>query len=131
MATEEAVDNIMRAPMPTLPVLEMLETALGKPVISNDVASATISLTICCGVGGRPRCLPRASAARIPAVTRSLISEDSNSAMAPMMVNIARPMQIKVTAPALPRALSRLAAAPYDACEKRAGMPMVILPMKL
>jgi hypothetical protein len=30
-------------------------------------------------------------------------------------------MQIKVTAPALPRALSRLAAAPYDACEKRAG----------
>jgi len=26
-----------------------------------------------------------------------------------------------VTAPALPRALSRLAAAPYDACEKRAG----------
>jgi len=40
-------------------------------------------------------------------------------------------MQIKVTAPALPRALSRLAAAPYDACEKRAGMPMVILPMKL
>ena len=68
-----------------------------------------------------PRCLPRASGARIPAVTRSLISEDSSSAMAPMMVNIARPMQIKVTAPALPRALSRLAAAPYDACEKRAG----------
>jgi len=30
-------------------------------------------------------------------------------------------MQIKVTAPALPRALSRLAAALYDACEKRAG----------
>ena len=30
-------------------------------------------------------------------------------------------MQIKVTAPALPRALSRLAAAPYDACEKRAA----------
>ncbi len=26
-----------------------------------------------------------------------------------------------ITAPALPRALSRLAAAPYDACEKRAG----------
>ena len=34
---------------------------------------------------------------------------------------VAGPMQIKVTAPALPRALSRLAAAPYDACEKRAG----------
>jgi hypothetical protein len=30
MATDEAVDNIMLAPMPTLPVLEMLETALGK-----------------------------------------------------------------------------------------------------
>jgi hypothetical protein len=30
-------------------------------------------------------------------------------------------MQIKVTAPALPRALSRLAAAPYDAREKRTG----------
>jgi hypothetical protein len=30
-------------------------------------------------------------------------------------------MQIKVTAPALSRALSRLAAARYDACEKRTG----------
>ena len=40
------------------------------------VASATISLTICGGVGGLPMCLPRASAARIPAVTRSLISDD-------------------------------------------------------
>ena len=26
-----------------------------------------------------------------------------------------------ITAPALPRALSRLAAGPYDACEKREG----------
>jgi hypothetical protein len=26
-----------------------------------------------------------------------------------------------ITAPALPRPLSRLAAGPYDACEKRAG----------
>jgi hypothetical protein len=39
----------------------------------------------------------RASAARIPAVTRSLISEDSSSAMAPMMVNIARPMGLSVS----------------------------------
>ena len=38
MATEDAVDNIMRAPMPTLPVLEMLEAALGKPVISSATA---------------------------------------------------------------------------------------------
>ena len=30
---------------------------------SVEVASATISLTTCCGVGGLPRCLPRASAA--------------------------------------------------------------------
>jgi hypothetical protein len=30
-------------------------------------------------------------------------------------------LQIKVTAPALSRALSRLAAARYDACEKRTG----------
>ena len=60
------------------------------------VASATISLTTCCGVGGLPRCFPRASAARIPAVTRSLISDDSSSAIAPMMVNIARPMGLSV-----------------------------------
>jgi len=64
---------------------------------SVDVASATISLTMCCGVGGLPRCLPRASAARIPAITRSLISDDSSSAMAPMMVNIARPRGLSVS----------------------------------
>ena len=37
------------------------------------------------------------SAALIPAVTRSLMSDDSSSAMAPMMVNIARPMGLSVS----------------------------------
>ena len=64
---------------------------------SVEVASASISLTTRCGVGGRPRCLPRASAALMPAVTRSLMSDDSNSAMAPMMVNIARPIGLSVS----------------------------------
>jgi len=64
---------------------------------SVEVASATISLTTCCGVGGLPRCFPRAFAARIPAVTRSLISDDSSSAIAPMMVNIARPIGLLVS----------------------------------
>ena len=54
------------------------------------VASASISLTMRRFVAGRPRCLPRASAALIPAVTRSLMSDDSSSAIAPMMVNIYR-----------------------------------------
>ena len=45
-------------------------------------------------IGGRPRRLSRTVAAFMPAVTRSLISDDSNSAMAPMMVNIARPMRV-------------------------------------
>src|SRR5712675_1756054 len=45
---------------------------------SVEVASASISLTTCCCVPGRPRCLPRASAALIPAVTRSLMSDDSS-----------------------------------------------------
>jgi len=44
-----------------------------------------------------------------------------NPASQPSRRAVAGLMQIKVTAPALPRALSRLAAAPYDACEKRAG----------
>ena len=64
---------------------------------SVDVASASISPMTRCGVAGRPRCLPRASAALMPAVTRSLISDDSSSAMAPMMVNIARPMGLSVS----------------------------------
>ena len=33
----------------------------------------------------------------MPAVTRSLISDDSNSAMAPMMVNMARPIGLSVS----------------------------------
>ena len=44
-----------------------------------------------------------------------------NPASQPSRRAVADLMQIDVTAPALPRALSRLAAAPYDACEKRAG----------
>lgn len=44
-----------------------------------------------------------------------------NPASQPSRRAVAGLMQIKVTAPALPRALSRLAAAPYDGCEKRAG----------
>jgi acyl-coenzyme A synthetase/AMP-(fatty) acid ligase len=44
-----------------------------------------------------------------------------NPASHPSRRAVAGLMQIKVTAPALSRALSRLAAAPYDACEKRAG----------
>src|SRR3954453_3068327 len=54
------------------------------------MARASISLMTRFGMAGRPRCWPRASAARMPAVTRSLMSEDSSSAIAPMMVNIAR-----------------------------------------
>jgi hypothetical protein len=42
---------------------------------SVDVASASISLTMRCCIAGRPRCFPRASAALIPAVTRSLMSD--------------------------------------------------------
>jgi hypothetical protein len=37
------------------------------------------------------------TAAVIPAVTRSLMSEDSSSAIAAMMVNIARPMGLSVS----------------------------------
>ena len=62
-----------------------------------DVASASISLTTRCGVAGRPKCFPRVSAALMPAVTRSLMSEDSSSAIAPMMVNIARPIGLSVS----------------------------------
>src|SRR5271163_2609758 len=57
---------------------------------SVDVASVSISRTMRCWVTGRPKCFPRVSAALMPAVTRSLMSEDSSSAMAPMIVNIAR-----------------------------------------
>lgn len=64
---------------------------------SMDVASASISLTTRCGVAGRPRCLPRTWAAFIPAVTRSLMSDESSSAIAPMMVSIARPMGLSVS----------------------------------
>ena len=60
------------------------------------VASASISLATRGGVPGRPRCRPRASAALMPAVTRSLMSDDSSSAMAPMMVNMARPIGLSV-----------------------------------
>ena len=49
-------------------------------------------------MGGHPRCLPRAAAAFMPAVTRSLMSDDSNSATAPMMVNMARPMGLSISA---------------------------------
>ena len=44
---------------------------------------------------GRDAC--RAAAAFMPAVTRSLISEDSSSAMAAMIVNMARPMGLAVS----------------------------------
>jgi hypothetical protein len=33
----------------------------------------------------------------MPAVTRSLMSDDSSSAIAPMMVNIARPIGLSVS----------------------------------
>jgi hypothetical protein len=33
----------------------------------------------------------------MPAVTRSLMSEDSSSAIAPMMTNMARPMGLSVS----------------------------------
>jgi hypothetical protein len=59
---------------------------------SVEAARLSISLTVRAVTGGRPRCLPPAAAAFMPAVTRSLISDDSNSAMAPMMVNVARPI---------------------------------------
>ena len=36
-------------------------------------------------------------AARMPAVTRSLMSDDSSSAITPMMVNIARPIGLSVS----------------------------------
>lgn len=49
-------------------------------------------------MGGHPRCLPQAAAAFMPTVTRSLMSDDSNSAMVPMMVNMARPMGLSVSA---------------------------------
>src|SRR5271165_7078629 len=52
---------------------------------SVEVASASISLTTRCGMAGRPRCFPRVWADLMPAVTRSLMSEDSSSAMAPIM----------------------------------------------
>ena len=64
---------------------------------SVEAASASISLMIRLDVAGRPWCFPRASAAFIPGVTRSLICDDYNSAMAPMMVNIARPMGLSVS----------------------------------
>ena len=64
---------------------------------SVDVASASISLTTRYGVLGRPRCRPRAWAALMPAVTRSLMSDDSSSAIAPMIVNIARPIGLLVS----------------------------------
>lgn len=64
---------------------------------SVEVASLSISLTMRSRLAGRPRCLPRASVALIPAVTRSLMSADSSSAMTPMMVNIARPIGLSVS----------------------------------
>ena len=51
-------------------------------------ASFLISLTNAEASGGRPRCLPRTAAAFMSALTRSLISEDSNSAMAAIIVNM-------------------------------------------
>ena len=45
-----------------------------------EAASSLISLTNAGASGGRSRCLPRTAAAFMPALTRSLISEDSNSA---------------------------------------------------
>ena len=44
---------------------------------SVELASVSISVTIQLGIVGRPRCFPRASAALMPAVTRSLISDET------------------------------------------------------
>ncbi len=46
---------------------------------SVEMASFSISLTMRSRVAVRPRCLPRTSAALIPAVTRSLMSDGSSS----------------------------------------------------
>jgi hypothetical protein len=48
-------------------------------------------------VAGRPSGFPRALAAAIPALTRAEINDDSNSAIAPMMVNMAVPMGLAVS----------------------------------
>jgi len=53
--------------------------------------------TKCVDVRGRPTCFPRDFAAAMPAVTRSLMRDDSNSAMAPMMMNIALPIGLLVS----------------------------------
>ena len=45
-----------------------------------EAASASISATTARRIGGRPRCLPRALATFMPAVTRLLISADPSSA---------------------------------------------------
>ena len=49
------------------------------------------------GVVGRPNRLPRTRAAAIPAFTLSEMSDDSHSAMAPMMVNMALPIGLSVS----------------------------------
>ena len=45
------------------------------------MASVSISRMMRCWVAGRPKCFPRISAAIIPAITRSLMSEDSSSTL--------------------------------------------------
>ena len=54
---------------------------------SVESASTLISLTNAGASGGRLRCLPRTAVAFMPALTHSLISEDSLSAMAAIIVN--------------------------------------------
>ena len=72
----------------------LLNLTYAGPVVA---ARASILPTTGGARGGLPMRSPRTRAAFIPAVTRSLISEDSSSAMAPMMVNIARPMGLSVS----------------------------------
>jgi hypothetical protein len=65
-----------------------------RPVVAT---RASIPVTTGGASGGLPIRFPRTRAAFIPAVTRSLISEDSSSAMVPMMVNIAQPLGLSLS----------------------------------
>lgn len=59
---------------PTKPRLARLAIGfwIARTLRSVELASASISLTTCCGVPGRPSCRPRAWNAFMPAVTHSL-----------------------------------------------------------
>ncbi len=59
-------------------------------------ASASIHNTRWAGVAGRASRFTRALAVAIPTLTRSEINDDADSAIAPMMVNIALPMGLAV-----------------------------------